>query len=96
MSVQPVLAGRTLERLFTPGIRLGWTFRDREAIVTPYSEPAPDPDLLHKQLTERVAVAQSSYARARRWVIKPSLILGPLLLLLAGYANDTRPTNRPN
>jgi hypothetical protein len=90
MSVQPVLAGRTLERLFTPGIRLGWTFRDRDAIVTPYSEPAPDPDLLHKQMTERVAVAQSSYARARRWVIKPSLVLGLLLLLLAGYENGPR------
>jgi hypothetical protein len=52
---------RTLERLFTRGIRRGWTFRDRAAIVTPYSEPAPDPDLLHKHLTERVAVAQSRY-----------------------------------
>lgn len=40
-------------------------------------------------MTERAAVAQSSYARARRWVIKPSLVLGLVLLLLAGYANDT-------
>jgi hypothetical protein len=59
-------AGRSLERLFAPGIRLGWTFRDRDPTVTPYSEPAPDPDLLHKNLTERVAVAQSPYTRARR------------------------------
>ena len=26
-----------------PGIRLGWIFRDREANITPYSEPPPDP-----------------------------------------------------
>lgn len=75
MSVQPVLAGRSLERLFTPGIRLGWTFRDRSSLGTPYLEPAPDPGLVHKQIAERVAITQSRHARARRWVIKPSLVL---------------------
>ncbi len=44
--------------------RLGWTFRDRDANVTPYSEPPPDPELLHKQMTERAAFAQSACARA--------------------------------
>ena len=90
MSVQPVLpAGRALERLFTPGIRLGWTFRDRSSPGTPYLEPAPDPGLVHKQIAERVAITQSRYARARRWVIKPALLLGLLMLLLAGYENGT-------
>jgi hypothetical protein len=89
MSVQPVLAGRALERLFSPGIRLGWTFRDRSSTGTPYLEPAPDPELVSKQIAERVAITQSRYARARRWVIKPALLLGLLTLLLAGYENGT-------
>jgi hypothetical protein len=44
MSVQPaLLTGRALERLFAPGIRLGWTFRDRNGMTTPYPEPEPAP-----------------------------------------------------
>jgi len=43
-------------------------------------------------MTERAAVAQSRYATARRWVIKPSLALGLLLLLLAGYAEGRHHT----
>jgi hypothetical protein len=78
-----------LERLFAPGIRLGWTFRDRRAQATPYREPPPDLDVLQNQMTERAAVAQSRSAFARRWVIKPSLVAGFLFLLVAGYANDT-------
>jgi len=55
-------------------------------------EPQPDPGVLHDQIAERAAVAQSRYAFARRWLIKPSLAAGflLLLLLLAGYANDTQ------
>jgi hypothetical protein len=93
MSVQPALpAGRALERLFTPGIRLGWTFRDRHGLTAPYPEPQPDPDKLRKQTAERAAAAQARYARARRWVIKPSLAFGLLLLLLAGYAEGKNNT----
>ena len=85
MGVQPVLpAGRPPERLFAPGIRLGWTFRDRRALASPYREPQPDPDVLREQMAERAAIAQSRYALARRWMIKPSLAAGLLLLLLAG------------
>ena len=90
MGVQPVLsAGRSLERLFAPGIRLGWTFRDRRALASPYRETQPDPDVLREQMAERAAIAQSRYALARRWVIKPSLAAGLLLALLAGYKNGT-------
>lgn len=76
MSVQPALAGRAWERLFSPGIKLGWTFRDRSSLGTPFLEPHPDPGLVSKQIAERVAITQSRYARARRWVISPSLVLG--------------------
>jgi hypothetical protein len=93
MSIQPALpAGRALERLFTPSIRLGWTFRDRNGLTKPYPEPQPDPEVLRKQTAERAAVAQASYSRARRWVIKPSLALGLLLLLTAGYAEGRKNT----
>jgi len=47
---------------------------------------------VREQMAERAAVAQSRYATARRWVIKPSLALGLLLLLLAGYAEGRNNT----
>jgi hypothetical protein len=40
MSVPPALP---LERVFAPGIRLGWTFRDRRVPAAPYREPSPTP-----------------------------------------------------
>ena len=90
MSVQPVpLAGRALERLFTPGARLGWIFRDLRQLAAPFSEPEPDPGETREQAAARAAAAQASYARARRWLIKPSLALGLVLLLLAGYAEGS-------
>ena len=53
----------------------------------------PDPGLVDKQIAERVAITQSRYARARRWVIKPSLVLGPgapgvVLILVRPDADD--------
>ena len=78
--------GRTLERLFIPGLRLGWTFRDRRSLAAPYREPQPDPEVVREQISERAASAQVRYARARRWLIKPSLAAGLILLLLGGYA----------
>jgi hypothetical protein len=90
VSVQPVPTPRlVLERLFTPGIRLGWAFGDRRALAAPYPEPEPDPEHVTRQAAERAVAVQAAYARARRWVIKPSLALGMVVLLLAGYANGT-------
>ena len=39
--------------LFTGGPRLGWVFRDRRQAISPYTEPAPDPQALAGQLTVR-------------------------------------------
>src|SRR5436305_11954430 len=78
--------GRVLERLFIPGLRLGWTFRDRRSLAAPYREPQPEPEIVRDQIAERAASARVRYARARRWLIKPSLAAGLILLLLAGYA----------
>jgi DinB superfamily len=71
--VGPPGPAHTATHFIAATLRLGWTFRDRDAIVTPYSEPAPDPDLLHKQMTERVAVAQSSYVRP--WQVPSASLL---------------------
>ena len=78
--------GRTLEQLFIPGLRLGWTFHDRRTLTAPYREPQPDPEVVREQIAERAASAQVRYARARRWLVKPSLAAGLILLLLGGYA----------
>ncbi len=78
--------GRTLEQLFIPGLRLGWTFHDRRSMAAPYREPQPDPEVVREQIAERAASAQVRYARARRWLVKPSLAAGLILLLLGGYA----------
>jgi hypothetical protein len=82
MSVQPALV---LDRLFTPTARLGWVFRDLRRLAAPFGEPQPDPDRTREQVTVRAAAAQTRYARARRWLVKPSLVTGLLLLLLAGW-----------
>jgi len=72
MSVLPLpLPGRALERLFTPGIRLGWTFHDGRALTAPYREPQPDPEAVHEQLAERAGSAHIRYARARRCSRRP-------------------------
>jgi hypothetical protein len=85
VSVQP--SSLPLERLFAPGIRLGWTFRGRGALLTPYREPRPDPSVLQEQMAERAALAQSRYARACRRVTKPQPSAlgnpGPRLSVLA-------------
>ncbi|MBV9445890.1 MAG: hypothetical protein JO345_08345 [Streptosporangiaceae bacterium] len=89
MSVPPAGPGVALERqamLFTPGARLGWIFRDRRKLVTPYPEPQPDLDALREQAAARAKSAEASYQRARKWVARPSLMLGVLLLVLAGCA----------
>jgi hypothetical protein len=93
MPVRPVFpADQTLARLFTPGARLGWTFRDPGRLTAPYPEPEPDPDELRTRVAARAAAAQDSLARARRWLVRPSLFLGLVSFLLAGYAQSRHRT----
>jgi hypothetical protein len=77
--------------LFTPGARLGWTFRDRRSLITPYAEPPPDQELIREQVTARAASTQRSYQRARKWVARPSLILAASLAVIAGCAKAINP-----
>jgi hypothetical protein len=81
--------GRTAPRqvLFTPPARLGWTFRSRRDLITPYPEPPPDQEAIRRQAAARLAAAQVSWQRARKWGIRPSLIIIIGLTALAGCAH---------
>jgi hypothetical protein len=92
MSIQPVPpAGpidpaRTQELLFTPGPRLGWTFRDRGDLVAVYPEPPPDPQAYRQHAAAHRAAAERSWATTRRWAGKPSIAIALILVLLAACA----------
>jgi hypothetical protein len=77
--------------LFTPGARLGWTFRDRRSLVTPYPEQPPDPEAIRQDTAERVAAAQQSWQRAGKWAARPSLVIAVLLMMLGGCAHAVNP-----
>ena len=77
--------------LFTPGPRLGWTFRDRHSLISPYPEPPPDPEEIRAQAGSRLAEAQQSWQRARKWAARPSLIVAIALMALAGCAHAVNP-----
>jgi len=77
--------------LFTPPARLGWTFRSRRELLSPYPEPPPDPDAIQQQAAARLAATAVSWQRARRWGIRPSLIIFIALAALAGCAHAISP-----
>src|ERR1700677_1265309 len=77
--------------LFTPPARLGWTFRSRRALITPYPEPPPDPEVIREQAAARLAAATASWQRARKWGIRPSLIIIIGLTALAGCVHAINP-----
>lgn len=90
MAFRPALRHDTA-RLFTPGGRLGWTFRDRRALVAPYPEPPPDPGIVRQQTAARLKAAERSWQRARKWAARPSLIGAIALMTLAGCAHAVNP-----
>ena len=48
-----------------PGPRLGWVFRDRRQLASPYPEPGPDPQAITGQLTARQEKAQQAWRFSR-------------------------------
>ena len=91
MSMPPAVPrGRTAapgQLLFTPPARLGWTFRSRHDLTTPYPEPPPDQEALRQQAAAQLAAATAAWERARKWGIRPSLIIIIGLTALAGCAH---------
>jgi hypothetical protein len=77
--------------LFTPPARLGWTFRSRRELITLYPDPPPDPEIIRQQAAARLTVATTSWQRARKWGIRPSLIILAALAALAGCAHAINP-----
>jgi hypothetical protein len=78
--------------LFTPGPRLGWTFRDRRSLCVPYREPPPDADMMRQQAAARLATAQRHWRRALMWALRPSLFILIALLALGGCAHALNPS----
>jgi hypothetical protein len=80
--------------LLTPPARLGWTFRSRRALISPYPDPPPDPEIIRQQAAARLAAASQSWQRAKKWGIRPSLIIITGLTALAGCAHALNPAAR--
>jgi hypothetical protein len=78
--------------LFTPGPRLGWTFRDRRTLCSPYPEPPPDAESLKQQAADRLTSAQQHWQRALKWALRPSVFILIALLALAGCAHALNPS----
>jgi hypothetical protein len=77
--------------LFTPGPRLGWTFRSHRDLIGRYHELPPDPAAISRDAAGQFAVAQRSWERARKWVLRPSLMAAIALAALAGCAHAFNP-----
>jgi hypothetical protein len=74
--------------LFTGGPRLGWTFRDRRQLITPYTEPQPDPQAVTGQVTARREQAERAWRFSLHWVARPLLPLAVALYGLGEFARD--------
>src|SRR6266567_3595286 len=65
-------------RLFAPGVRLGWIFRDRHQFAAPFAEPPP---VRHAVPPHLLAQRQSAARRLRVTLIASVLACGGLLVL---------------
>jgi len=74
--------------LFTGGPRLGWVFRDRRRLATPYAEPEPDPQAVTGQVTARREQAERAWRFALRWVARPLLPLAVAVYGLGEFARE--------
>jgi hypothetical protein len=90
MTIQPSPGDQLPESrdmLFTPGPRLGWTYTDPRSRIARYSEPPPDLEAMREQAAERVGAAQRSWDRARKWGLRPSIVVLVVLVALGGCAH---------
>jgi hypothetical protein len=69
--------------LFTPGPRLGWTFRNRRTLLAPFPEPPPNLEAIDGQAAARLAAAQRSLEQARKWGLWPSVVVFVVMGLIA-------------
>lgn len=74
--------------LFSPGPRLGWVFRDRRRLVSPYAEPGPDPQATAGQVTASRERAERAWRFSLLWVARPLLPLAVVLYAAGALARD--------
>jgi hypothetical protein len=88
MTIQPLpeQGGTTEPRamLFTPRLRLGWTYTDHRSLIAPYSEPPPDHGAISQQAAARLADARQKWQQALKWALRPSLMILVALVALGG------------
>ncbi len=75
--------------LFAGGPRLGWVFRDRRQLVTPYTEPGPDQQAITGQAAARRERTQRAWRFSLKWVARPFLPLALVLYAAGVLARDT-------
>ena len=78
----------TEQMLFTPGPRLGWVFRDRHQLISPYAEPGPDQQAITGKLTAQKERAERAWRFALLWVARPLLPLAMILYAAGILARD--------
>ena len=79
--------------LFTSGPRLGWAFRDRRELASPYPQPRPAPQVVQARAAARLQAAEQRWQRAWRWAGKPSIALAIILVLLAACSRTVDRNN---
>ncbi|GLY87733.1 hypothetical protein [Actinoallomurus iriomotensis] len=89
MTVAPVDRQSLLQRrslLFSPEPRLGWTFRDRWAFYTPFTEPEPRPQRLPEYLHRQVVATEETARRRLSRALPLSGVAFVILALFSAYA----------
>jgi hypothetical protein len=81
--------------LFTPGPRLGWVFRDRRRLVSPYAEPGPDPQAVAGQVAARRERAERAWRFSLLWVARPLLPLAVVLYAAGALTRDASHSTHP-
>ncbi|MFI6292159.1 hypothetical protein ACIBEJ_11290 [Nonomuraea sp. NPDC050790] len=73
-------------RLFTPGRRLGWVFRDRRLLYRPFPEPPPERGAVPGELVRRAEDAVAAHRRTVRSAVRffgiPAALLGVMAAVL--------------
>jgi hypothetical protein len=79
------------DRLFAPGQRLGWTFRDRHQFRQPFTEPAPQPQPLPEHLlhAEHEAHQRHNTLVCMVWKICGRVVVSCVLLSVAWTILDS-------
>jgi hypothetical protein len=77
--------------LFTPGPRVGWTFRSHRDLIPAFGEPPPDAGTIRDNAIARAGTEQRRWQRAQKWALRPSLMVLVGFTALGGCAHALNP-----